>query len=88
VIAFGDPGRPQHRASRSPDDSTPGRDALQFSYSENRPALGLPGTTRPSLAIASLPGLAADVIFRQNGSYLCGFAIVMAQNCLIVRLID
>ena len=54
VIAYGGPGRPRHTRCRIvlSDDLTPDRDALQVFSSKTRPALGLPGTTRPALAIA------------------------------------
>ena len=55
------------------DDSTPFRDALQFFCSKNRPALRLPGTTRPSLAIALLSGPRSERInkwLKQNGIVL------------------
>jgi hypothetical protein len=49
VIAYGGPGRPRRIALS--DDSTTDRDALQVFSSKTRPALGLPETTRPLLAI-------------------------------------
>jgi hypothetical protein len=54
VIAYGGAlavPRPTHCRIALSDESTTDRDALQVFSSKTRPALGLPSTTRPLLAI-------------------------------------